>query len=148
MLSITCSLEIILHSQKIFNIGPSLFWRRLFCPSRDTSTRTFICSSSSSPTTSTSSSSSPTLVLNRSTLAFVFLSGVMVAVGAILLSDHLRELRSRRDSLQLQQQFLPDPIHMLVVEEASVFSQAWDFLKRFSVIFGASKGQFDRAETD
>ena len=54
-------------------------------------------------------------------MAFVFLSGVMVAVGAILLSDHLRELRGRRDS-QLQQQFLPDVIHMLVVEETSLFT--------------------------
>ena len=60
-------------------------------------------------------------------MAFVFLSGVMVAVGAILLSDHLRELRGRRDS-QLQQQFLPDVIHMLVVEETSLFtfSQGWN----------------------
>ena len=79
------------------------------------------CHFCSSPTPS--SPAKPTaIVLSRSTLAFVFLSGVIVAVGAILLSDHLRELRNRRDA-QLQQQFLPDVIHMSVVEETSLFSQ-------------------------
>ena len=78
------------------------------------------------PSCSSAAPSSPAkstpIVLSRSTVAFVFLSGVIVAVGAIILSDHLREMRSRRDA-QLQQQFLPDVVHMSVVEETSLFSQ-------------------------
>ena len=80
-------------------------------------------------------------MLSRSTVAFVFLSGVIVAVGAIILSDHLRELRSRRDA-QLQQQFLPDVVHMSVVEETSLFSQGTNLMTSFQNVelYGALDG--------
>jgi len=92
-------------------------------------TRSLSHSQSFSSSTPSSPAKPPTIVLSRSTLAFVFLSGVMVAVGAILLSDHLRELRGLRES-QLQQQFLPDVIHMLVVEETSLFTFSQKPLRR------------------
>jgi Fic family protein len=59
--------------------------------------------------------------MNRNIFALVFLSGIMVAVSTMLISDYLKETRER--VRRQQRQHFPDLVHLSVVEERTVFSQ-------------------------